>query len=404
MQNLLDSLKNLVSQEMTSKASAVLGENSSNVSTAITSVFSGFMGVLLKEGKVPQIRNIFEEAGNLNILSDLNNVCEENLTEDQQRIGDSFLQQLLGDKAADFTNPIADHSGVSKVATNRLVSMVAPIFAGFFGNKLVKENWSMSTLLKEIDNQKNSFARNIPEGVIKAFGLSSVLNGSATHVAEKKAKGYGWLPWVILVALLLLIFFWWRSCNDNSTEKYREDITVITTDTISQRNNNVNQNNTVGIASTEFTLPDGSKIRANKGGIEDEMIKFLQSDEYKNAKEKDLNNKWFEFDDLAFEFGSSTKLMDTSHRQLNNIVAILKNYKDAKVKIAGFADKVGTDEANLKISKERAKTIEGMLEKGGIGSQIVKTEGFGDEYAKHSTKESNEARADDRDIALRFVK
>ena len=45
-----------------------------------------------------------------------------------------------------------------------------------------------------------------------------------------------------------------------------------------------------------------------------------------------------------------------------------------------------------------------MLDKKGVGSQIVRTEGFGDEYAKHSPQESNEKRAEDRDIALRFVK
>ena len=89
---------------------------------------------------------------------------------------------------------------------------------------------------------------------------------------------------------------------------------------------------------------------------------------------------------------------------LDNIASILKNYKNAKIKIAGFADKKGTEAANMKISQERAKTIESLLEKRGVGPQIVKVQGYGDEFAKHSASESDAQRSEDRDIALRFVK
>ncbi len=402
-----DALHALISPEMVAKASTVLGEKESNIKSAISAMIPSFLGVMLKNGNTPQIGNILHEAGNLNLLLDLDNVCEEKPTEDQQRIGDDFLQHLLGDQAVKFTNPIADQSGISKVATNRLISMISPIVAGFLGNKLVKENRSLNNLLSMINDQKNSFKDLIPKDIIQSFGLSSVLSGNANPnklEAKQEKNNMGWLKWLILILLLVLLFFWWRSCQQARpvATVYEDEVVVQApgeTPATATAPEQTGRN-----SAAELTLPNGEKIQAYRGGIEDEMIKYLNSDAYKNATENDLKNKWFEFDNIKFKFDSSTELMDNSQAQINNIAAILKNYKNAKVRIAGFADKRGSEEVNMEISKERAKTIETLLERAGVGSQVVRTEGYGDEYAEHSASAPDSERAKDRDIALRFVK
>nr|WP_051698025.1 OmpA family protein [Prevotella sp. 10(H)] len=405
MVSFYDSLKALVNREMISNASATVEERDFNVSSAISSIIPGLLGVFLKNGNTPQIKNTLEEAGNLNILADIDRVSSENPTLEQQRIGDDFLQQLLGDKAADFTAPIAEKASISKVATNRLVSMITPVVSGFLGNKLVRENWTMDRLMLELKKERDRFVPFIPADLISSFGLSSVLNSDkVTPVEEKSKGGMGWLVWVLLAVALIVLFFWWRSCKDSDRDMDRN--AAVVTDTISSApaDNDRQMNAMNDRTSMEFALPDSSKFQAYKGGVEEQMLKYLQSGDYKNAKDDDLKDKWFEFDNVAFEFGSSTELKPESKAQLNNIIAILKNYKDAKIKVAAFADKKGSEEANMKISQERAKTIENMLEKGGAGSQVVKIQGYGDEYAKHSASDSNEQRAEDRDIALRFVK
>lgn len=404
MVNIYDSLKSLVNRDMISNAATTVEEKDFNVSNAISSIIPSLLGVFLKKGNTPQIKNILEEAGNLNILADVNQVSNERPTQDQQRIGDDFLQHLLGDKAVDFTDPIADKSGITKVATNRLVSMIAPIVSGFLGNKLVREKWSMDQLFTEIRKERDQFAPFIPADLIKTFGLASVLDTTTGAGAEVKKSNFGWIVWVVLAIVLILLFFWWRSCRTDDTAVYSERVAITDTipqDDLNQQARDTSMNNRV---SRDYNLPDGTTLRAYEGGVEGEMLNFLQSDEYKNASDKDLQNKWFQFDNIAFEFGSGTELKAESRAQINNIAAILKNHKNAKIKIAGFADKKGTEQANMKVSQERAKTIESMLDKAGVGSQVVKTQGYGDEYAKHSASESNEKRAEDRDIALRFVK
>lgn len=400
MNNYYNSLKSLVSQEMISKAATVLDESEERISGASSSIIASLLGVMLKNGSTPQIMNILEESGRRNILLEFRELWAEQPTLEQLKIGDDFLQHLLGDKAADFTNPIAKNNGISNVATNRLVSMIAPLFCGFLGNKLVKENKTMSMLLNEIRSEKDDFIGMIPSDLIKSFGLASVLNIDTKE--EDKKNSYSWVIWVVLVVLLLLLFWGWRSCRNNDTERPIEQVTVI--DTIAQTPASQQSLSSANRTSNVLTLPDSTRINVYDKGVEDAMIKFLKSDEYKNAKDNELKEKWFEFDNIAFEFGSATELKPESKTQLDNIASILKNYKDAKIKVAAFADKKGTETANLKVSQERAKTIESLLEKRGVGSQIVKVQGYGDEFAKHSASESDAKRSEDRDIALRFVK
>lgn len=397
MLQIYDSLKRLISPGMVPTTAKIVDEKESDVSTAISTIFASLLGVMLKNGNSPQMRNILETAGNLNVLSTVGNICKEQPTAEQRKTGDDFLQLLLGDKAAAFTAPIARQAGISGVATNRLISMLAPVFAGYFGTKLVKDGWSLHKVLHEIKDQKRSFEESIPGELVKTFDLSAVLDTTTTTYGNEpeKQRSSSWITWLIVILVVLLIIFLWRSCRHSSADKYSQVTAVIVDPAVPDP---------AGVATTEITLPDGVKISVYEDGAEQAMVKYLDSDAFKNATDKDLQTKWFEFDNVKFEFGSGTKLMAGSQKQIDNIIAILKNHKDAKVRIIGFADRKGTEEANMEVSKERARTIEKMFERAGVGSQIAKAEGLGDEYAEYSASAADSLRAKDRDIALRFVK
>lgn len=154
---------------------------------------------------------------------------------------------------------------------------------------------------------------------------------------------------------------------------------------------------------TEVSLPDGTKLQAYPGGIEDQLIKFIESDEYKNGTADTLKDKWFSFDDLNFKFGT-TELVPESKRQLDNIVAILKAFPDAKIKIGGYTDKKGDDAANKKLSGDRAKAVKSALEKAGVGAQVPEAEGYGEEFAKVPETASDKEREADRKTSVRLIK
>ena len=154
---------------------------------------------------------------------------------------------------------------------------------------------------------------------------------------------------------------------------------------------------------TEISLPNGTKLQAYPGGIEDQLIKFIQSDEYKNGTADTLKNKWFDFDDLKFKFGT-TELVPESKRQLDNITAILKAFPDVKLRIGGYTDKKGDDAANKKLSDTRAKAVKTALEKEGVGAQVPEAEGYGEERATVAETATDEERAVDRKTSVRLIK
>lgn len=153
----------------------------------------------------------------------------------------------------------------------------------------------------------------------------------------------------------------------------------------------------------EVSLPNGTKLQAFPGGIEDQLVKFVQSDDYKNGTDATLKEKWFNFDDLTFVFGKPD-LEPKSKRQLDNIVAILKAYPDVKIKIGAYSDKKGDDAKNLKLSEDRAKAVKAALEAAGVGAQVPQAEGYGEQFATVAETESDEARAVDRKTAVRLIK
>lgn len=121
---------------MVSKTSSVLGEDSSKVSSATTSMVSGLLAALLHKGDTPQIRSVLEDAGKSNVISNLGSLFSGNMTEKQRSIGGRFMDAILGSKAADFISVISSHSGISTNSASKLTSMVSPIIAGFLGNKI----------------------------------------------------------------------------------------------------------------------------------------------------------------------------------------------------------------------------------------------------------------------------
>jgi len=146
-------------------------------------------------------------------------------------------------------------------------------------------------------------------------------------------------------------------------------------------------------------LPSGKTLQAYKGGIEDQIVTFLKSDDYKNATEAQLKDKWFNFDNLNFEFGKAV-LTPESQVQLDNLKLILVEFPDAKIKVGDYTDKKGDANTNLKLSNDRANTVKTAIN----STQVTEAEGYGSKFAKVPAEATDKERESDRKTAIRFVK
>lgn len=149
---------------------------------------------------------------------------------------------------------------------------------------------------------------------------------------------------------------------------------------------------------------NGVKLKGYQGGLEQQLAGFLSSGAYANSDENSLKAKWYNFDYVKFQTGSASALEAGSAEQLANLAAILKAYPEAKIKIGGYTDKTGDEAINKKISQSRADFIKAELTKAGVGAQVVSAEGYGSEFATMPAEASDEERAVDRKMAVRFTK
>lgn len=245
-------------------------------------------------------------------------------------------------------------------------------------------------------------------------GLGAVRNvGSSLDDGSGGGSILKWLLPLILLGLALLLGFWFcgkpqpganTAGNMNANKPAANANANSNMNANANMNSNMNSNaNAAAHSLTEVTLPNGTKLQAYPGGIEDQLVKFIGSDAYKTATPESLKEKWFDFDDLNFKFGK-TELEDSSKRQLDNIVAILKAYPDVKIKVGAYTDKKGDDAANLKLSEGRAKTVKDALDKAGVGAQVPEAEGYGEKMAKVDENASDDARKVDRKTAIRLIK
>ncbi|ASU36569.1 OmpA family protein [Mucilaginibacter xinganensis] len=78
---------------------------------------------------------------------------------------------------------------------------------------------------------------------------------------------------------------------------------------------------------------------------------------------------------LEFDFGKST-IRDHSFESLNKLAQLLVS-KGFNLKLAGYTDNVGSTEANLKLSRERAEAVKTYLATQGADASKIQAEGYG---------------------------
>ncbi|MEJ7693577.1 OmpA family protein [Daejeonella sp.] len=79
---------------------------------------------------------------------------------------------------------------------------------------------------------------------------------------------------------------------------------------------------------------------------------------------------------LEFDFGKAT-IRPSSFPSLNRVADLLKS-KDFSLKLAGHTDNVGSDAANLKLSKDRAESVKSYLVSQGANPSRIEATGYGE--------------------------
>lgn len=435
--NVIDLIKGQLGPALVSQAASQFGESESGIAKAIGGLLPAVVGGLANNADKPGVLDAITKASSSGILGNLLSGSSNN------PMISNLLSSLFGDKIGGLVNSIASFSGVSNNSANSLLNLVTGATVGTVGKYAADNNLGASGISNLLGEQKGIVSSLLPAGLsLATFGLgaenwfdkaketaSSVTSTAKDNIAEGVATAKenvreetreireqfnnnnnnqgGSSIWKWLLPLLLLIaagYFLWKQC-----EKKQTTTTTNTTDTAATHTDTATTAvSTPAVAATktdENIDLNGVALKGYKGGMEDQMITFLKSGAYKNAADDTaLKTTWYDFDHVNFKMGSATELEMGSQGQLSNLVAILKAFPEAKIKIGGYTDKTGNEASNLKLSKSRAEFIKAALAKAGVGAQVLEADGYGSKFAKVDAKASDAERAADRKMSVRFAK
>ena len=422
--NVIDLIKGQLGPALVSQAATQYGESESGISKAISGLLPAVVGGLANNADKPGVLDAITGAASSGLLGNLLGDSSNN------SLVSTVLSAIFGDKIGGLVNAVAGYAGISNSSSNSLLNMVTGASLGSLGKYATDNNLDASGLSGLLKDQKGVVPSLLPAGLsLASLGLGNwfgsdasvetekvkvtsydqpkveVNRGGNTHVnVDRNDNNGGGSIWKWLLPLLLLALAAWfllKQCDkkETTTVTGTTDSSAVVTDSASTVVVGDSATVTTTKESTTVTLPDGKTLNAYKGGIEDQVVAFLNSDEYKTADEAALKNKWFNFDNLNFEFGT-TKLTPESQVQLDNLKLILVAYPNAKVKIGAYTDKKGDDAGNKALSQKRADAV-----KAALGSaQVTSAEGYGEEFATVPETASDKEREADRKTAIRFTK
>lgn len=412
---IFDLIKDQLGSSFVSEASNQLGENESGISKAIGALLPVVLGGLANNSNNSTVLDTLSNSSSSGLLGNLFGNSSNN------SMISTLLSAIFGDKIGGLVNTISNFSGLSNSSSSSLLDWVTGATTGTIGKYASDNNLGRSGIASLLDDQKGIVSSLLPAGLSLAnlglgnwFGsddrekVTSTYSSSSTTTQTTRRTdddngggGMGWLKWLIPLILLLLLGAWlFKQCK---TDKNAVDTEEVITDSIDIDTVDTTVVTTTDRMEEEVDL-NGTKLKAYQGGLEGQLINYLQSGQYDKDDETALKEKWYTFDNVNFKMGSATDLEEGSQTQLDNLVAILKAFPNAKIKIGGYTDKTGDAAKNKALSQSRADFIKKTLTDAGVGGQVLGAEGYGSEFATVPAEASDDERAVDRKMAIRFAK
>jgi outer membrane protein OmpA-like peptidoglycan-associated protein len=392
MATLLDSFTTLVTPA-TSQLAERLGESEATVSSAIPSTFASVLGGLVTKAKDPgSFRQVFDlitsRPSGANLPDDASNVLGSFIAGGAvAATGTKLLNMAFGGQTNEVAGLLNRVNGFRKASSaSTMLTFAAPIVLAVLGKRIREDALDSTGLANALTSEKDNIFAAMPAGLSSLISSTSEpfieapeWNRSTTTTREyadrHESEGRKWVWPVVGLATLALVWFALSHRTHAPQTASVVDTTYHAGSVTSTAGGEViGSTEALGTLTTQ-SLPNGVQIRVPVNGTESRLIGFIEDPSRPVDK-----TTWFELDRVTFAPNSAT-IQPESQAQLANLVAVLKAYPNAHIKIGGYADNTGDDKANTRLSQKRADAVKRALLHQGIAVNRVKSEGYGEEHA-----------------------
>ena len=389
--NIMNFVKPYITDSVTQKAAAWLGESQSGVAKAIAAVLPTMMSLVLAKsdnrGFIDSLSGMLGD-NRLNPESVLANVgaafSADHAASPLGELSGSFVSQLFGDKLAGVTSAIAQHAGISAGSVSKLLSAVAPLMLALLAKQSASRG-GIGALVGLLGGQKAGLMAMVPGSVGSLLGFpGAAASAAASFSANQSAVGQkeggigGWL-WVLPLIASIGFAGWYFTGRFREPTPAPETVSIapvvapepVAAPVVAPATEPAALPSIDLGAFGERVLPGQVMLNIPANGIESKLVGFIEDSAQMIDKEV-----WFDFDRIYFDTGSAT-LTSQSDEQVNNIAAILKAFSSVQLKIGGYTDSTGDAAANLALSQARANALMNAVVALGVDAARLKAEGYG---------------------------
>lgn len=410
MSSLLDSIQGYLTSSVVNAAASHLGESDAGVSKAvkgiIATLLSGMAGKAGDTGALGALFSMLTDKNNEGVLDNIGGLIGGgNLAHgDPKDLAGRLVGTLFGDKTGGILQAITAFSGLKSGSASSLLGLAGPLVMGVLGKKIAADHLSADGLKSLLMKESDSFRSALPAGVGDIMGLGNFAGAAkpvaAATTAAAVAVKRGTPLWMWAVpAVLGALLIGWLLTRGGEKQAVTAPVEAPVVDQAPAADTVV-QPTIIDEAATsvnEFVRSLGAfELRGALGGVEERLIGFIDSGRAP-CKEAEC---WFSFDRLTFNTGSAELDLEKSRDQINNIAEIMKAYPNIQLKIGGYTDNTGSEEANMTLSLARAQAVLAAVAGLGIDPTRMDAEGYGSQFPR-APNDTEEGRALNRRIDVR---
>ena len=359
MASMLAELREMVSPELIAAITRRTGESDVAVTKATNAAIPAFAATIANRSDEPGFMNEFVNLAT-GAGADSDGIATAmRLASSPSAIDTTtpgWLATMFGKNLVSVTNSLTRYAGIRASTASSMLMAFAPIVLGYFGRLIRRHNLNATALADRMRAERPHIESAVPAGfempwIPQPYKATRELVETTPHPSARHER---WtLPIAALVAALCLSgVVWWEMASSKNSVPV-SDTTPVATGT------------TGTLLSRPF--PEQSRFAFRSGSAEDRLSKYLASSGSGSMK--------VDLDRIGFGMGSAT-LTPPSQAQIDDIAAILREYPNATVTVAGHTDDLSNEQANLALSLARAETVAKALIHAGVNADRVHAEGY----------------------------